>query len=284
MSVADDVPKMNILSLASSAVLTTAVEVRMGGAGVSMKVPEWATMLRGIWVNNQCTTQTNDETMLAFGRLDTNDGLPIKPFEFIYPPIGAWGTTPGAGNGTKSEFYPVNAPVMPGSNIQCYGTLDETITANGYIWADFVFSNDLIKNPKDIDRMPDTQRYRVIGTVTATVAAGRAVGTAYNFNGGKMVTEASFITSVDAQSPNTAGVGFISLESNDVPIWPMNAHVDPYGSVLGNTGHHLAPECVTRRPIMAPCEPVVQVQDYFTSGAGLTHTTGHFLTGVEFIR
>ena len=287
MSTAESVAKMNILSLASTSLGTTGTtEIPIGAAGAAfaMKVPEWATYLRGIWVNVQTTALTDNQTAGAWGRLDTNDGLAIKPFIFLFPPLGTNGTTPGQGNATKSEFYPVNAPVVAGSNIQAFASKLMALTAACYAWVDFVFSNDLAQNPSKLDPMPNVQRYRVIGTRTGTVAAGRAVGTAYNFNAGTAVTEiGGNLDAGTADVANMPGVGYATFESNDIPLWPAYMHFDAFGSLLA-TGCHLAPEGVTRRPVMAPCERVVTIQDYFTSGAALVHTTGFWTTCIEFIR
>ncbi|GAF84681.1 unnamed protein product, partial [marine sediment metagenome] len=137
MSTQESVAKMNILSLTSTTLGTSGTsEVPLGAAGAAfaMKVPEWATYLRGIWVNIQGTTVADTEAPGAWGRLDTNDGLAIKPFIFLFPPIGTSEATPGQANATKSEFYPVNAPVVAGSNIQAFASKIMALTAACYAW------------------------------------------------------------------------------------------------------------------------------------------------------
>lgn len=279
-----DVPKYNILSLPATSLGTgTTNEERIGGAGVSMIVPEWATMLRGIYANQQLVTVAANENLNTWGRLDTNDAISLKPFYFLFPQVGCCDATPANTNGTVSEFYPINCPVVPGARIIAYATTLQAVAAQGYVWLDFAFSNDFAKNPTYLDPMPDTQRYRVRGTYTATAAAGRAVGTAYNFNGGRMITEEALNLDLDTGAAATPGLGYCTFESNDVPIWPSTVHVDGHGPQLGASGALLEPG-VTRRHIQAPCEKVVWVQDYFTQEGGLVGVAANWISNIEFIR
>lgn len=297
----NDRPLMNIHRLGSTQCTlasNVATELTNGAGQNFAQAPQWATKLRGIWVNNVKFSTAVDQPLSARGWLESDDSVHLKPFHFLFPEIGAADAAVDCLNPTRGEFYPINADVKPGSRIKAYYLHDVTQTAPPggstypYAWIDFVWSNDVAKNPSHLDSMPDTQRYRIVNTRTTdlgwepTIAApGRANAALYSFSEGSFITELCGNVHLTTYTTAVPGVGRFYFESNEVPLFPAHFHANAEGSVLDATCRQSA-QGVTRRPVMAQVvRDNCNIDTYFLNGAAnALAALGCWITGVEFIR
>jgi len=280
---------------------TTSIQI--GGADIY--APNGTDTLLGIWAHFSGVVQTDGENQTAWGYLDSEDGMNLKPFEFLYPPVGCCG---GAGptssqtNATKGIYYPVNCPTTPGSRIAAYGQLLTACTAAPYAGITWVFSNYQaagasaaaprvwVDGDKDMihDSYPGVHRWRKLShALTAKKASGFSPEAQIQFSlgeAGGVVTEVLGCMTLATQTVNQPGAALFQITSNDVPVSPFEFFADAYGSPLGVESAHDGRNIVTRRPVWGEAEKVVHMQGAAASGAGLTDTNGVFLTGVEFIR
>jgi hypothetical protein len=269
--------------------------IRIGGAAGTQEVPAWADTLLGIYAHLSPSTITTVEDTVAWGYLESDDGMSIKPFEFLYPPIGAPLGATGRGNATKGEYYPVNAPVRPLSKIIGYGQWISgaaATTAAAYAAITFWFSNSRASGQwagTNLDPHPGVQRYRKIGTYTAvpSSASGYAAEAAYQCNlgqGGGVITELLGMATDFTPVAGLAGGGTFRFTSNDVPLMPNTFSANAFGSLIGATGELDYRDIITRRPCHMEADSVVTLENSYLQGAGKTGTTGDFITGVEFVR
>ena len=95
--------------------------IRLGGAAGVMEVPAWADTLLGIYTHVSSSLPVTLEDGVFWGYLESDDGMSIKPFEFLYPPIAACLGATASTNSTPGEYWAINAPVRPLSKIITYG-------------------------------------------------------------------------------------------------------------------------------------------------------------------
>jgi len=279
---------------ADSDIVTTSVGlVRLGGANGYMEVPMWADTCLGIYAHAAGTTVTDNEEMSVWGYINSADGMSIKPFEFLYPPCGCAGDTPSSVNSTKGEYYPMNAPVRPGSRIICYAQSMAAYTGVIYPQITFAFSNSResgVWAPTRLDPRPGIQRYRIVGAYTASIAAasGYAWEAAYQVNlgsGGGVITELGAMAQQSTNTDATSGCGTFQFTSVDVPLFPQTIASNAYGPVLGGaTAANDGRDIITRRVCHVEGESLVHFLNGFLQGAAQTATTGDFITMIEFIR
>ena len=83
-------------------------ECRIGGAGAVVTVPASCDTLLGIYAHLSTPLPTDNEMVIAWGYLDSEDGFNIKPFEFLRPRRGwagqpsVWATTARPASSTRS--------------------------------------------------------------------------------------------------------------------------------------------------------------------------------------
>ena len=269
--------------------------IRLGGAAGVQEVPAWADTLLGIYAHLSPSTITTLEDTVAYGYLESDDGMSIKPFEFLYPPIGSSLGATARGNATRGEYYPVNAPVRPLSKILAYGQWISgaaATTAAAYAGITFWFSNSRASGqwaPTRVDPHPGVQRYRKTGTYTAvpSSAAGFSPEAAYQINlgqGGGVITELGGMATDFTPVAGLAGGGTFRFTSHDVPLMPNDFLGNAFGSLIGATGDLDYRDIITRRPCHMEADSVVTLENYYLQGMGKTGTTGDFITMVEFVR
>lgn len=259
--------------------------VQIGGAGVLTTVPAGMNVLLGIYVHLEPSACTKEQSVNAWGYLDTEDGFNIKPFEFLYPNVGCAGQD-GRTNSTPGIFYVVNCPVVPGGRIAAYGQCYEANTGAPYAAVTFLFGKNLTL-PKQLDDHPGRQRWRKVGHTAAATSEGWATENQYQFTLsalGGAITEVGGLVWLSTQTANLAGGATLQMSSADVPVFPMDFAVNAYGSVIGGSPPHDGSHCLTRRPCSAHGEKVVHIDAYLANHAALTHTTGYFVSMVEFVR
>jgi len=285
-------PMMGLKSIGDTSLGAATAITRIGGAAGTMTVPMWADTAAVVWAHLSPTTLTADQQYFATGYAESEDGMSIKPFEFFYSYVGATDGTPSAANSTPGEKYYWNAPVRPGSNLVFYGQLTEAVaTAYPYAGITVLFTNGRssgVTAPGD-PIAGIVQRYRKRGTLTATntTTAVWEPEAAYTINlgeGGGVITELGGVLGTTTAVDGQPGAGRLSFESADVPMTPLQFHVNAYGSKLGATGSHDGSGCITRRPVYAEAEQVVSWVNRCAQGAAVTGTTGYFMTMVEFVR
>lgn len=278
---------------ADSDIVTTSVGlVRLGGANGYMETPMWADSILGIYAHAAGTIVTDDEEMSVWGYINSADGMSIKPFEFLYPPCGCAGGTPSAVNSTKGEYYPMNAPVRPGSRIINYAQSMAAYTGVIYPQITFLFSNSResgVWAPTSMDPRPGIQRYRIVGEYTASVsyADGYAFEAGYQVNlgaGGGVITELGAMATNSTNADSTSGIGTFQFTSNDVPLFPQTLASNAYGPVLGATSANDGRDIITRRVCHVEGEALVHFINGFLQGGAQTATAGDFITMIEFIR
>lgn len=280
--------------LAADEIATTVTALtRLGGANGYMEVPMWADTLLGIYTHASQEIVTADEDTQIWGYLESADGMGIKPFEFLYPPMGVSEATSFAADPTPGEYYPMNAPVRPGSRLIAYAQVMSAITGVTHPGITFWFSNSRASGdwaPTSLDSRPGIQRYRKVGawTVVLTGAADAwSPEAAYQIglgSGGGVITELGGVMSATVATAATPGVGIFRFRSNDVPLFPQEFHNNAFGSYLGAVGGHLGLDTITRRQCHVEGESVVQFENEFQQGGGLAIATHYFCTMVEYIR
>jgi len=267
--------------------------VRLGGNQGYMEVPMNMDTLLGIYAHNSIAIVTPAEDPQCWGYLESADGMSIKPFEFLTPPMGACLLTSFSQNATPGEYYPINAPVRPGSRIIVYMQALAANTGVLYPSVTFWFSNSRESGswaPTSLDSRPGVQRYRKVGAYTATVTGALgafAAEAAYQCglgSGGGIITELGGICTCTTATAATSGIGTFRFKSDDVPGFPQEFASNAYGSLLGTINGHDAIHTITRRQCHVEGESVVQFENEFMQGALQTLTTNHFITMVEYIR
>jgi len=269
--------------------------VRLGGANGYMEVPMYADTLLGIWAHNSIEIVTAQEDPQCWGYLESADGMSLKPFEFLFPPMGACLITTFSQNATPGEYYPINAPVRPGSRIIVYAQALAAAGSTGVLHPSvtFWFSNSRESGdwaPTSLDSRPGVQRYRKVGAYTATVTGAAnawAAEAAYQVGlgaGGGIITELGGVRTCTTPTAATPGLGIFRFNSDDVPLFPQDFACNAYGSLLGGLNGVDAIHTITRRQCHVEGESVVLFRNEYQQGAGLTLTTDHFITMIEFIR
>ena len=268
--------------------------VRIGGAAGFQEVPAWADTLLGIYPTMSPSVLLSVEDTVAWGYLESDDGMSIKPFEFLYPPSGPVLVATGSSNSVKAPYYAINAPVRPMSKIIAYGQqMTGGASTNAiYCAITFCFSNSRASGQWQearLDCHPGVQRYRKVGAYTATPssAAGYSPEAVYQLNlgqGGGVITElAGMATDVTAVA-GLCGGGTFRFSSNDVPLFPQTFGANAFGGLLGATGQIDYREIITRRNCHCEADSVVTLENSYLQGMGKTGTTGDFITMVEFVR
>lgn len=283
---------MGYKTIGDTSLGTATALTRIGGAAGSMEVPAWADTLLGIYVHYSLTTVTADEEGAAWGYLVSEDGMSLQPFEFLAPMVGCGDATPAESNSTPGEWYVVNAPVRPQSRITAYMQSLVALTGAPYGKITYRFSNSRasgIWNPTQDDPIPEVQRYRKVGTYTASSSSadGYFGEAAYQMNlgqGGGVITEIGGVAQQSTATAGLSGAGTFRFASNDVPLFPSDIGSNAYGSKLGATGSHDGQGIITRRTMYAQADNVVTLENSFLQGAAQTATTGDFITMVEFVR
>ena len=268
--------------------------IRIGGVAGTQEVPAWADTMLGFYAHLSATTIVTIEDVCAWGYLESDDGMSIKPMEFLYPPVGSILGASASSNATKGEYYPVNAPVRPLSKILAYG---QWITGGAstnapYAAITFWFSNSRASGmwaPTSLDSRPGVQRYRKVGELTATsTTAGAYIGeAAYQINlggGGGVITEIAGMATNFTPVTTLSGGGTFRFVSNDVPLFPQTFQANAHGAILGALGSLDYRDIITRRECHCEADSVVTFENFYMQGMGKTGGTGDFITMVEFIR
>ena len=269
--------------------------IRLGGVAGVMECPAWADTLLGIYVYLYPSGLTTEEDTVAWGYLESDDGMSIKPFEFLYPPTGSSLGATCRSNAIKGEYYPMNAPVRPFSKIITYaqwisGAGATTVPAYGAVT--FWFSNSRASGQwsgTKLDPHPGIQRYRKVGDYTAvpSSASGFTPEAAYQINlgaGGGVITEIAGMATDFTPVALLAGGGTFRFTSNDVPLMPNDFMGNAFGSMLGAVGDLDYRDIITRRPCHMEADSVVTLENFYLQSMGKTGTTGDFITMVEFVR
>lgn len=282
-------------TLGDTSIGTSLAKVRIGGAAGVQEVPAWADTLLGIYAHHAPTTLTAGQDIPVWGYLESDDGMSIKPFEFIFPVVGPGVGTTFSANSTDGEFYIMNAPVRPLSKFIAYAQCiagGGAQTAASYVSITFWFSNSRASGQwagTGLDAHPGVQRYRKVGTMTAvsSYADGFFDEAAYNCNlggGGGVITELGGLFTQDTCAADQTGAGTFKFTSNDVPLFPQTFRSNAFGTILGGSGNHDASHTITRRLCHCEGDSVVEFVNSFLQGAVQTTTTGDFITMVEFVR
>ena len=269
-------------------------ECRIGGAGAVVEVPASCDTLLGIYAHLSTPLPTDNEMVIAWGYLDSEDGFNIKPFEFLFPPAatsGAGGAAVGMGdNSTPGEFYPINCPVVPGGRIAAYGQTYSACTEDPYVGITYMFGKNIVL-PKSMDDHPGRHRWRKVShTSTTGVATGYAPETQYQFTLsaiGGAITEVGGLLATDTQDPTQCtGGATLQINSADVPVMPMDFCVNAFGAVLGAADSHDMSHTITRRPCSAFGEKVVHIDPQLVlhGSASASSATMEYVSMVEFVR
>ena len=273
----------------------TLAKIRIGGAAGVQEVPAWADTLLGIYAHHSPTTLTTVEEQTVWGYLESDDGMSIKPFEFLFRPVGSVLGSTCSSNSTPGEYYAMNAPVRPFSKIIAYAQCISgggAMSAAGYAAITFWFSNSRASGQwagTGLDPHPGIQRYRKVGTMTAvpTSVAGFFAEAAYQCNlgaGGGVITEIGGLHTEATALTTLSGGGTFRFNSNDVPLFPQDFNSNAFGGILGAAGQIDASHTITRRPCHCEADSVVEFVNEFLQGMGGTGTTSDFITMVEFVR
>ncbi|GAF80923.1 unnamed protein product, partial [marine sediment metagenome] len=95
--------------------------IRIGGVAGAQEVPAWADTCLGFYAHLSPSTLLTAEDTVAWGYIESDDGMSIKPFEFIFSPVSSIVGITASANASKGIFYPMNAPVRPLSKLNVYG-------------------------------------------------------------------------------------------------------------------------------------------------------------------
>jgi len=262
---------------------TTAV--KMGGAYVT--VPSGMDVLLGVWAHLSPLALTANEAVNAWGYLDSPDGINIKPFEFLFPNVGCTDNTTAKTNSTPGIYYPVNCPVVPGDRLECWAACYEANTGEAYGTVTYWFGKRVVA-PKSLDDHPGRHRWRLVGhTAAASVVSGYGPELQYQFSMGALggtITEVGGLVWTTTAAPAQNGGATIQMNSDDIPIAPIEFKVNAYGSKLGAVGSHFGSDGVTRRSVNCDAEKVVHMDCEYLTDGGMVLTTGYMVSMVEFVR
>lgn len=267
---------------------TSAASIKLSNDYIT--VPSGMDVFLGFWAHLSNTTVTTDEPNQAWGHWDSPDGINIKPNEFLYPNPGTADATSVAGNSTPGIYYPVNCPVTAGDRLACYGQDYTAPTAAHFAGVTLWFGRSAagIVAPKVLDDLPGQQRWRIVGhTAAASVASGFGPEAQYQFttgaNGGR-ITEVGGAVWLNTAVAGQGGAATIQMNSDDVPIFPMEFNVNAYGSQLGAIGNHHMNDLITRRQCSASAEKVVHMDCEYLTNGGNVGTVDEMVSMVEFVR
>ena len=142
--------------------------------------------------------------------------------------------------------------------------------------------------PACLDDIRGQHRWRIVGhTETPSVAAGYAPEAQYQFTTGKdggFITEVGAVVWADTALAAACGLSLIQMNSDDVPIFPMEFHCNSFGSQLGVVNGTMHDQVVTRRSCRAAAEKVVHMDCEYLMNAGNVGLTDNMVSMVEFIR
>lgn len=283
-------------TLGDTSIGTAKALTRIGGAAGIQEVPAWADTLLGIYAHLSPSLMTTLEDTVAWGYLESGDGMSIKPFEFLYPPSSACLGAAVSGNSTPGEYYPMNAPVRPLSKLIAYAQWISgaaATTAAAHCSITFWFSNSRASGQwagANLDSHPGIQRYRKVGDYTAvpTYAVGYyPEDNGYQVNlgsGGGVITELGGMHTNFTPATSLAGGGTFRFVSDDVPLFPQTIAENAFGAVLGAAGSFDYSHIITRRQCHCEGESVCFFQNTYMQGMNEVVTTGDFITMIEFVR
>lgn len=271
--------------LGDTATGTSAAAIKLSNAYTT--VPSGMDTFLGFWAHLSETVLDPDEGSQAWGYWDSPDGINIKPYEFLFPNPGTSDATTSLGNSTPGVYYPVNCPVTPGDRLECYAQ-DYIASTTGHIAGVTLWFGRGVVAPKALDDQPGRHRWRVVGhTEAVSVAAGYGPEAQYQFTTGRLggyITEVGGVEWADTAAAAQMGQCIIQMNSDDVPIFPMEFHSNSYGSQLGVVNGNLHSRVVTRRQCSAAAEKVVHMDCEFLTNAGNVAITDNFVSMVEFTR
>ena len=257
-------------------------------SGAYITVPSGMNVFLGFWAHESTFATDADEGSQAWGYWDSPDGINIKPNEFFFPNPGTNDAAAGILNSTPGEYYPVNCPVTAGDRLECWAqTYVDRTTDEIYAGVTLWFGRNVFA-PRMLDDRPGRQRWRIVGhNETVSVAAGYAPEAQYQFTTGKeggFITEVGGVVWTDMAVPGQTGLALIQMNSDDIPLSPIEFHCNSYGSTLGVTNGQDHSRVITRRNVMAAAEKVVHMDCEYLTNAGNVGVTDNFASMVEFIR
>lgn len=295
------VPGTMYLTMGPTDLGTGVTGAKLGAAAITC--PAGMDILLGIWAHMSPVAVTADNAQNAWGFLDSDDGINIKPFEFLFPNSGCADATPSMSNSNPGIYYPVNCRLTPGARIECHAYNYEAVTDGP--WASITYWFGRVRDtplqaPKFLDDHPLRQRWRVVGrTETASIPYSYAPEVQYQFTlgaqGGQITELGALVWTTTAgagEAPDipagSGGGAIVQFNSPDVPIWPSEISVNAYGAKLGATGGHVGSDGVTRRFCSAPGEKVIHLDAEYIMipelNANATGTNQMMVTMVEFVR
>ena len=247
-------------------------------SGANFKLPQAAKSILAIIPH--CTPPaglTANEAVMASVTL-LSDSNPIVPFTVLCAPIGSSLAKSGVAPQDLAPIYPVNCPVVGGSEISVWGTGLINHTIEPYVTVDLLLA-DYVAGP---------QRKAKIGTLTTMGAAtaGETKGSGIRLEGGHKIVEVNGYavgTTVATlkgicgkfrlSSSGLKGMGDVEFAIENISGSLINDATTP--SML-ETAH------LTRRTDLdIPISDPIDIDDYFNLGVGVT-TAGRFVVGTIF--
>lgn len=262
-------------------VLSSTTEQKISGA--NYKLPAQAKTLVGIIPYCDAPEgKTAAEAVMAYVTLKS-DSNQIRPFTVLCAPIGSNLGADGMSLRDPAPFYPVNCPVVGGSEIEVYGNGLINHTIEPYVQCDLILS--------DQPSHAALRNKAKIGTLTTMGAAtaGETKGSGLRLEGGSRITEVmgyAIGTTVAAAKGITgkfrlSSSGFLGMgdvEFAAEPVGGAKTALDAAGTAAVLEYAHLT----RRKDIDIPITSPIDIDDYFNLGVAVT-TAGKFIVGVIFV-
>ena len=258
--------------------LSSTSEVKLGGANLKLPVPEAGKKLyiSGIIPHAAAPGGPTASEPTAVKIKMLSDSASIQPYEVLCQPVGSNLAKSGIQPLAPAPFYPVNAEVPGGSELQVYGVglfnhTIEPLASVTIVLCDF---------------NPGPQVFGKVGTFTNTgTAAAEVKGSGIRLEGGKAIRLLTAL--VVGTTPATAkGIsGKYRLSSSGLKgMGDLEFSAEPIPGVLitdATTPSVQESARLTIVPVDAKITDPCDIDDYFNLAVAVT-TTGNFAIGVLF--
>jgi len=259
--------------------LSSTTEVKVGGANLKLPVPQSGRKLyiAGIIPHAAAAAGPTAAEPTAVKVKLLMDSAAIQPYEVLCQPIGASLAKSGIQPLNPAPFYPVNAEVPGGSELQVYGVGLFNHTIEPYVSVTIVLC----------DYKPGPQVFAKVGTFTNTgTAAAEVKGSGLRLEGGQAIRLITAFMVGTTPATLKGIVGKFRLSSSGLRgMGDLECSAEPVPGVIATdatTPSIQESARLTIVPVDAQITDPCDIDDYFNNAVAVT-TTGNWVVGLLFV-
>ena len=251
----------------------------------TLKAPEWAGRLLGISVAATVITPSVDESLMAKGRL-TSEDLAVEPCEFLFPATGAADATTTIVGAGQRAWYPLNVPLNGGDSLNFHATALVANAAAPYANIDCLFADNLKQHaPTALDGWPGVQRFSKVSALGASTANGTTTGSSFTVTSASRLLNTFGILSRDTAAPSSPALGYWSLDSSGFGQFsPVQFHAEILPAFLNVAIGGGAPIKVSQADQNFAMSATSVITPLYTQEGGVNNTTEDWIVGIQFSR